>query len=143
MRYLLFFFLLACNPVKQVVKDKRLLDDVAKVVIAQGYCVNDTTYIHSSDTLINTITDTLVVDSMMVLNDTTFIYKNINHYKTITIRDTIKSIVVDESRIKLLTLELNDSKSKYFELYKKNMNQKVLLLMIGGLLLLSLIIKLK
>lgn len=33
----------ACNPVKQVIKDKTKLDKVAEEVIRRGYCVNETT----------------------------------------------------------------------------------------------------
>lgn len=35
--------LLACNPVKQVLRDKEKLDKVAEEVIRKGYCVTDTT----------------------------------------------------------------------------------------------------
>lgn len=35
--------LMACNPVKQVLKDKEKLDKVAEEVIRKGYCVTDTT----------------------------------------------------------------------------------------------------
>ena len=45
MRYLWFILLIGCNPVKQVLRDKAKLDLVAKEVIKNGYCVNDTTVI--------------------------------------------------------------------------------------------------
>jgi hypothetical protein len=118
MRYLLLIVLLiGCNPVKQVLRDQEKLEKVAKVVIAGGWCANDTTFITTSDTLveldtlvrINTLTDTYV------LNDTTYItkWKTRDIVKTLTIHDTIKSFIVDNARVRLLQA---DSARLAFEL---------------------------
>jgi len=47
----LSLILTGCNPVKQVLKDKKKLDIVAIEVIRQGYCVNDTVVETRIDTL--------------------------------------------------------------------------------------------
>jgi len=45
-KYLIIILLLvACNPVKKVMKDPEKFDEVAQEVIRRGYCVNDTTVI--------------------------------------------------------------------------------------------------
>ena len=107
MRYLLLFMLfIGCNPVKQVLRDQEKLEQVAKVIVAGGWCANDTTFITKSDTLVEL--DTLVrIDTLTdtyVLNDTTYItkWKTRDITKSITIHDTIKSFIVDNSRVRLL-----------------------------------------
>lgn len=110
MRILLIsLFLLSCNPVKQVLKDREKFEQVAKEVVKAGYCVNDTTYVYSKDTTIQV--DTLYEKGITIFKDIFHkdtlrvpTYKTI--VKTITIRDTIKSVVVDNARIKLLEADL-------------------------------------
>lgn len=111
MRYALIIFLLivGCNPVKQVLKDKQKLDEVAEVVVRSGYCANDTTIITRSDTTVvhdtSYQTDTLIEVSLQ--NDTQYVTlprKVIT--RTITIRDTIKSVVVDNARIGILQKDI-------------------------------------
>jgi len=125
MRYLLLILLFACNPVKQVLKDKEKLDQVAEVVIKSGYCANDTTIITKSDTTIVHDT-TYEIDTIIDLHlktDTQYVKlpkKVIT--RTITIRDTIKSVVVDNARVLLLEKELNkykESLNEYKELAKQ------------------------
>ena len=109
MRYsILFLFLLACNPVKQVLKDKEKLDKVAEVVVKSGYCANDTTIITKSDTTIltDTIYDTQIFVDEVTKTDTQYVKVPKVITRTITIRDTIKSVVVDNSRILLLEKEI-------------------------------------
>ena len=124
MRYLLLLMLfIGCNPVKQVLRDQEKLEEVAKVVVKGGWCANDTTFITTSDTLVEL--DTLVrIDTLTdtyVLNDTTYItkWKTRDITKTLTIHDTIKSYIVDNARVRLLqtdsarlTYELNEWKGK-------------------------------
>jgi hypothetical protein len=106
----LILWLFSCNPVKQVLRDQEKLDQVAKVVIAGGYCANDTTYIVKSDTTIKV--DTLVQNDTTIQvetrNDTTFLtrlkYRDI--IKSITIHDTIKSVIVDNARLNLIQADL-------------------------------------
>ena len=107
MRYLLLLILfVACNPVKQVLRDQDKLEEVAKVVVKGGWCANDTTFVVKSDTIVDV--DTLVrIDTLTdtyVLNDTTYItkLKTRDIIKSITIHDTIKSFIVDNARVRLL-----------------------------------------
>lgn len=100
----------SCNPVKQVLKDKSKLDKVAEVVVASGYCANDTMIVTKSDTTIQYDTsyvhDTLI--DLRTINDTQYVKlpkKVIT--RTITIRDTVKSVVVDGARVLLLEKELS------------------------------------
>jgi hypothetical protein len=98
---------LSCNPVKQVIKDKKKLDQVAAVVVASGYCANDTTVIVKSDTMVffDTITD--IRTEMMVKNDTTWMTRVKRDFvtKTVKIRDTVRQVVVDHARLGLLEKE--------------------------------------
>ena len=124
MRYLLLLILfVSCNPVKQVLRDQEKLEEVAKVVVKGGWCANDTTFITTSDTLVEV--DTLVrIDTLTdtyVLNDTTYItkWKTREITKKVTIHDTIKSFIVDNARVRLLQADstrlinlANDYKSK-------------------------------
>jgi hypothetical protein len=103
---LLLILLIGCNPVKQVLRDQEKLEEVAKVVVKGGWCANDTTFISTSDTLVEV--DTLVrIDTLTdtyVFNDTTYItkWKTREITKSITIHDTIKSFIVDNARVRLL-----------------------------------------
>ena len=107
MKYIfLLILLIGCNPVKQVLRDQEKLEQVAKVIVAGGWCANDTTFITKSDTLVEL--DTLVrIDTLTdtyVLNDTTYItkWKTREITKKVTIHDTIKSFIVDNARVRLL-----------------------------------------
>lgn len=119
----LLILLVGCNPVKQVLRDQDKLDAVAKVVVAGGYCANDTTYIVKSDTTIQV--DTLVQNDTTIQvetrNDTTYLtrlkYRDI--IKSITIHDTIKSVVVDNARLKLIQADLAVSNAKAMEWERK------------------------
>jgi hypothetical protein len=103
---LLLILLVGCNPVKQVLKNQEMLEEVAKVVVKGGWCANDTTFVVKSDTIVDV--DTLVrIDTLTdtyVLNDTTYItkWKTREITKSITIHDTIKSFIVDNARVRLL-----------------------------------------
>ena len=107
MRYIFLILLfVSCNPVKQVLRDQDKLEQVAKVVVKGGWCANDTTFITKSDTLL--VIDTLVevYNDVEIRNINDSIYvtklkiKNIT--KTLTIRDTLKSYIVDNARVRLL-----------------------------------------
>lgn len=122
---LLAVLLMACNPVKQVLKDKNKLDKVAEVVVASGYCANDTTIITKSDTTIvhDTTYETDTVIDVKTLKDTQYVTlpkKVIT--RTITIRDTITNVVVDGARVLLLEKRLvksEESRLKYEKLAKQ------------------------
>jgi hypothetical protein len=115
---ILFLFLIACNPVKQVLKDKDKLDKVAEVVVKSGYCANDTTIITKSDTTVqydtSYLTDTLI--DLRTIKDTQYVTlpkKVIT--RTITIRDTITNVVVDGARVLLLEKDVNKYKTEASE----------------------------
>lgn len=115
---ILLLFLIACNPVKQVLKDKEKLDKVAEVVVKSGYCANDTTIITKSDTTIqydtSYLTDTLI--DLRTIKDTQYVTlpkKVIT--RTITIRDTITNVVVDGARVLLLEKDVNKYKTESAE----------------------------
>jgi hypothetical protein len=103
---LLFLWVTSCNPVKRVLSNQEMLEEVAKVVVKGGWCANDTTFVVKSDTLVEV--DTLVrIDTLTdtyVLNDTVHIvkWKTREITKSITIHDTIKSFIVDNARVRLL-----------------------------------------
>jgi hypothetical protein len=103
---LLFLWVTSCNPVKRVLKNQEMLEEVAKVVVKGGWCASDTTFVVKSDTLVEV--DTLVrIDTLTdtyVLNDTVHIvkWKTREITKSITIHDTVKSFIVDNARVRLL-----------------------------------------
>lgn len=138
---LISLLLLSCNPVKQVLRDREKFDEVAKYVVASGYCANDTIIQTKSDT-------TFQIDTIFELNTDTFrltefkdkpltITKKI--LKTITIRDTIKSVVVDNARIKLLEAKLaiqTEKTEEYKDKAKSRLNWLILLLFVISIRLL-------
>jgi hypothetical protein len=139
-------WLVSCNPVKQVLKDQNKLDQVARVVVAGGYCANDTTFVVKSDTTIQV--DTLVQNDTTIQvetrNDTTYLtrlkYRDI--IKSITIHDTIKSVVVDNARLNLIQGELAVAKAKSIEWERKAERRAgwliILILAIAGFVYLKL-----
>jgi hypothetical protein len=120
----LISILLSCNPVKQVLKDKEKLDKVAEVVVKSGYCANDTTIITKSDTTIQYDTTYETQIQINEKTDTIRIPKVIT--RTITIRDTIKSVVVDNSRVQLLQKEIEAYKESTYELKEELLHWKEL-----------------
>lgn len=116
---LIAFILIGCNPVKRVLKDRAKFDEVAKEVIKAGYCANDTTIIIKSDTLIEMDTLTILDEKpfIEIINDTVFVtkWKTNNITKTLTIHDTIKSVVVDNARVKILMEESKAWEARYKE----------------------------
>ncbi len=103
---LLLLLLIGCNPVKQVLRNQEMLEEVAKVVVKGGWCANDTTFITKSDTIIEV--DTLIEIQkdleVVTFNDTTYYtkWKTKTITKTVTIRDTLKSYIIDNARVRLL-----------------------------------------
>jgi hypothetical protein len=142
----LILWLFSCNPVKQVLRDQNKLDQVAKVVVAGGYCANDTTFIVKSDTTIQV--DTLIQNDTTIQvetrNDTTFLirlkYRDI--IKSITIHDTIKSVIVDNARLNLIQADLAAERIKSKEWESKAEKRAgwliILILAIAGFIYLKL-----
>jgi hypothetical protein len=122
----------SCNPVKQVLNNRERFDKVKNEVIRLGLCANDTIIKSISDTLITMDTIVYVDQETIVKNDTTYIssvkYNNI--IKKITIRDTIRSVVVDNARIKLLEQDLSKITIKAEE-YKQKAIKRLNLLILG------------
>jgi hypothetical protein len=109
MRYVLILLVLvSCNPVRQVLKDPVKFEAVADEMIKRGYCLNDTTYIHSTDTLEITDTLTIVYVDTAFVNDTTYLWET--KFQTITkvrtIRDSIKAVVIDSAQVMVLRKQL-------------------------------------
>jgi hypothetical protein len=109
MRYLLILLIfVSCNPVKLVLKDPVKFEAVADEMIKRGYCLNDTVYQHSSDTLEVHDTTTMVLVDTTVINDTTYLWET--KFQTITkvrtIRDSIKAVVIDSAQVMVLRKQL-------------------------------------
>jgi hypothetical protein len=140
MRYLLLLLFLGCNPVKQVLRDQEKLEEVAKVVIAGGWCANDTTFVVKSDTLVEF--DTLInvkleVDTQKV-NEFVYItnWKTRDIIKSVTIHDTIKSFIVDNARVRLLQADstrLNNLANEYKSKADSRLNWLISLLVLIAL----------
>jgi hypothetical protein len=134
MKYLLIsIFLLGCNPVKQVLRDKEKLDKVAEYVISSGYCANDTIIQSKSDTLItyDTIYEKNDIIRNILRTDTLRLSFTKTLVKTIRITDTIQKVVVDNARIKLLEAKLaiqTEKVEEYKAKAKSRLNWLVLLL---------------
>jgi hypothetical protein len=109
MRYVLILLVLvSCNPVKLVLKDPVKFEVVADEMVKRGYCLNDTIYQHSSDTLEVHDTTTMVLVDTTVINDTTYLWET--KFQTITkvrtIRDSIKAVVIDSAQVMVLRKQL-------------------------------------
>jgi hypothetical protein len=130
---LLILWATSCNPVKQVLRDKQKLDQVAEQVVRMGYCANDTTFITSSDTTIQI--DTLVqVDTAVqyeTINDTIFVtkWKTRDILKSVIIHDTLKSVVVDNARLKLISADLAAANAELKEWKGKARDRGIMLIL--------------
>lgn len=111
---LLVLFFASCNPVKKVLTDPNKFSIVKDTVIKRGYCKCDTSFVYISDTLetIDTLYEVLV--DTLVINDSVVFWETKFHTitKTRTIRDTIKSTVVDSSMLGVIRKELWLEKEK-------------------------------
>lgn len=125
-KLLLLILLVSCNPVKQVLNDKAKFEQVAKEVIRQGYCANDTLIIVKSDTIVMVDSLIEVYSDTTIINDTAYItlWKNRNFTKTFTIHDTLRSVIVDNARVKVLQTDL-DKINKQSEEHKQKATQRL------------------
>lgn len=108
MRYLLLLLVFAaCNPVKKVLQNPLLFNQVKDSVIARGYCTNDTIFSHSSDTTYLHDTTTLVFVDTTTIRDSVYFWetKFQTITKKVTIRDSVKSVVVDSALVQVLRKE--------------------------------------
>ena len=128
----------SCNPVKQVLNNRSRFEKVKNEVIRLGLCANDTTIISASDTLIQYDTTIQKETEILVIGDTVYKTKwnTRDIVKKITIRDTIKSVVVDNSRINVLQADIKiieDKAKEYKEKADKRLNWLVLAGVVFGL----------
>ena len=129
---LLSLFLLSCNPVKQVLKDRERFEELAKEVIRSGYCASDTIIQTKSDTLVTY--DTIYEKGAEIVNyctDTLKVPLTKKITKTITIRDTIQKVVVDNARIKQFEADfllLSKKASEYQDKAQTRLKWLILLL---------------
>jgi len=136
MKYLLIsIFLLACNPVKQVLRDKEKLDKVAEYVISSGYCANDTIIQSKSDTLItyDTIYEKNDIIRNILRTDTLRLSFTKTLVKTIRITDTIQKVVIDNARINQLEakLAIQTEKTEEYKAKAKSRLKWLVLLLIA------------
>ena len=143
----LIIFFGSCNPVKQVLGDNKKFEVVAAEVIKRGYCSNDTSYIYKTDTLEITDTTIMVYVDTAVINDTTYLWETKFHTvtKVRTIRDSVKLVVIDSAKVKVLLKELKDNETKLKAALGDQKVLKRIMFFIGGgaLIFFLLLFKLK
>lgn len=115
----------SCNPVKKVLDSETKSRIVFNELVSRNWCANDTTIINTSDTTV--LFDTLYTIESDTVNVevpyTTEVIKTKIVTKTITIRDTIKSVVVDRSKEQLLNNQIILLKNENADLRIKNSKQ--------------------
>ena len=138
---LLILLLVSCNPVKQVLNDKAKFDEVAKEVIRQGYCANDTLVIVKSDTLVKVDSLIEVISDTTFINDTAYVtlWETKNFTRTFIVHDTLRSVIVDNARIKLLQADI-DKITKQSEQHKQEATSRLYWFIIALCVILFLII---
>jgi hypothetical protein len=140
-KLLLILVLFGCNPVKQVLNDKAKFDKVAKEVIRQGYCSNDTTIIVKSDTIVEVDSLIEIQSDTTIINDTAYISKweTRNFTKTLTIHDTLRSVIVDNARVRQLQADI-EKITKQSEQHKQDATNRLYWFIIACAVILFLIL---
>ena len=140
-KLLLLIVLFGCNPIKQVLKDKSKFNQIAAEVIRQGYCAKDTLLIVKSDTIVKVDSLIEVRSDTTIINDTAYVtmWNTKNYVKTFVVHDTLRSIIVDNARIKQLQ-EDNDKINKQSEQYKQDATMRLYWFIIALCVILFLII---
>ena len=140
-KLLLILVLFGCNPVKQVLNDKAKFDQVAAEVIRQGYCANDTLLIVKSDTIVMVDSLIEVYSDTTIINDIAYVtlWETRNFTKTFTIHDTLRSVIVDNARVRQLQADV-DKISKVSEQHKQNATSRLYWFIIALAVILFLII---
>ena len=138
---LLLILLVSCNPVNQDLKDKSKIVEVAAEVVRQGYCANDTLIIVKSDTIVMVDSLIEVISDTTIINDTAYITKweTRNFTKTLTIHDTLRSVIVDNARLRLLQADV-DKITKQSEEHKQNATNRLYWFIIALAVILFLIL---
>ena len=140
-KLLLIIVLFGCNPVKQVLNDKAKFDEVAKEVIRQGYCANDTLLIVKSDTIVMVDSLIEVYSDTTIINDTAYVtlWETKNFTKTFVIHDTLRSVIVDNARVRQLQADVSNI-TKQSEQHKQNATNRLYWFIIALAVILFLII---
>lgn len=103
----LLILLSSCNPVKQVLNNPARFEVVKDEVIKRGYCINDTLLIFKTDTTEVHDTTTMVYVDTATIRDSVYFWetKFQTITKTRTIRDSVKSVIVDSALVQVLRKE--------------------------------------
>jgi len=101
---ILIIFLLACNSVKQVLKDNAKTEIVGREWEKRNPCVNDTMSYTVTDT--STVIDTtyyLFYDTITYKGKNTIVIRKVPELvtKILTIRDTVHNYIVDNRRLRI------------------------------------------
>jgi len=140
-KLLLIIILFGCNPVKQVLRNPEKFNQVAAEVVRRGMCANDTLLIVKSDTIVMVDSLIEVYSDTTIINDTAYItlWNNRNFFKTFTIHDTLRSVIVDNARVSLLQADL-DMITKQSGEYKQNATKRLYWFIIACAVILFLIL---
>lgn len=138
---LLLILLISCNPVKQVLNDKAKFDEVAAEVIKQGRCANDTLVVVKSDTIVKVDSLIELRSDTTIINDTAYvsIWNNRDYTYTFVVHDTLRSVVVDNARVRQLQADV-EKITKQSEQHKQNADKRLYWFIIACAVILFLII---
>lgn len=94
----------SCNPVKQVLNNPARFEVIKDEVIKRGYCINDTLLIFKTDTTEVHDTTTMVYVDTATIRDSVYFWetKFQTITKTRTIRDSVKSVVIDSALVQVI-----------------------------------------
>lgn len=144
---LISLILSSCNPVRYVLNHNDKRSEIITILKSQGICNPDTLTYFMTDTIIkvDTIGIIEIFTDTFVVNDTIKIitYKYRDILKTIIVRDTVKSVVIDSDRVNALS-QINAkivTENELLKAQKRNYGYIALTLFAFLLLLLVLIIK--
>lgn len=143
----LLILLSSCNPVKQVLNNPARFEVVKDEVIKRGYCTNDTLLIFKTDTTEVHDTTTLVFVDTTTVRDSVYFWETKFHTitKTRTIRDSVKSVVIDSALVQVLRKEKDTAKMREDVAMKdvKRLRKMLQLGAAGALIFFLLLFKLK
>lgn len=144
---LIALILSSCNPVKKVLNHHDRRNEIITILKSQGICNPDTLTYFKTDTIIkvDTIGIIEIFTDTFVVNDTIKIitYKYRDILKTLMVKDTIKSVVIDSDRVNALS-QINAkivTENELLKAQKRNYGYIALTLFAFLLLLLVLILK--
>lgn len=144
---LIALILSSCNPVRYVLNHNDKKSEIITILKSQGICNPDTLTYFKTDTIIkvDTIGIIEIFTDTFVVNDTIKIitYKYRDILKTLMVKDTIKSVVIDSDRVNALS-QINAKivmENELLKAQKRNYGYIALTLFAFLLLLLVLILK--